>query len=160
MNKIAIVVHGGAKPYSPDMEEKKGAYEKGVQDAINAGYAVLESGGTALEAVHEAVKVLEDNEHFNAGRGSELNERGEIQMDASIMDGSNLASGAVAMISYVKNPISLAKAVMEKSKHLFMGDRGAASFAREMNLEFQPLSYFITEEQQDAFYQKGFRREK
>src|SRR2546430_2518739 len=108
MNKIAIAVHGGAGPDSDFIKKHVREYEKGLEASIDAGYAELEKGGTAVDAVEAAIKALEDNQHFNAGKGSALNERAEVEMCASIMSGYDLSSGAVAIVKNVRNPISLA----------------------------------------------------
>jgi len=151
---IAIVVHGGAGPDSDHIHQNKKGYEQGLQDAVNAGYKVLEEGGTAVDAVEEAVKSLENNPLFNAGRGSALNANGEVEMDAAIMRGSDQASGAVALVRNIRNPISLAKAVMMNTKYRFLGDMGALEYAKKLDIRLEPSSYFITEHQFDAFSKK------
>src|SRR3954470_13369938 len=98
MNKIAIVVHGGAGPDSEFIRQNIEAYKKGLEEAVNAGYSVLEDGGSAVDAVEAAVNYLEDNPLFNAGRGSALNEKAEVEMGASIMNGKNLQSGGVDIV--------------------------------------------------------------
>lgn len=122
MNKIAIAVHGGASEDYPFLQEHQKEFEKGLAKAVEMGYSVLEKGGSALDAVEESVKILEDNPLFNAGRGSALNCRGEVEMDASIMNGENLDAGGVSMVRTVKNPISLARLIMEKTNHVFFQD--------------------------------------
>src|SRR3954465_4762849 len=107
MNKIAIAIHGGAGPDSRYIRNHKKEYEEGLKEAINAGYSVLEEGESAIKAVETAIKILEDIPHFNAGKGSALNERAEVEMCASIMNGFDLNSGAVAIVKNVRNPISL-----------------------------------------------------
>ncbi|HVK98152.1 MAG TPA: isoaspartyl peptidase/L-asparaginase [Flavisolibacter sp.] len=154
MKKIAIVVHGGAGPDSDHIKENKEGYEKGIEEAIDAGYRILKKGGSAVDAVEAAVKKLEDNPVFNAGRGSALNAKAEVETCASIMRGEDLASGAVAIVRNVKNPVSLARALMEKSKHIYLGNQGALEFAKEANVPLAPDSYFITEHQYEAFEEK------
>lgn len=145
MNTIAIAVHGGAGPDSDYIKKNKEGYEKGLEEAVRAGYKILEEGGSALDAVEAAVNYLEDNPLFNAGRGSALNENAEVEMDASIMDGRSLECGAAAIVRHVKNPVTLARAVMEKTKHIYLGDMGATDFAHQINLDMRPDSYFVTE---------------
>src|SRR3954452_18765359 len=125
MTKIAIAVHGGAGPDSEHIKQNMEAYKKGLEEAANTGYKVLEDGGSALDAVEAAVNYLEDNPLFNSGRGSALNEKAEVEMDASIMDGKSMKSGGVAIVKNVKNPVTLARAIMEKTKHIYLGDMGA-----------------------------------
>jgi beta-aspartyl-peptidase (threonine type) len=149
--KISIVVHGGAKPFSPTIDKHREDYEKGLREAIAAGYKILEQGGRAVDAVCAAVMTLEDNEHFNAGKGSALNTDGKVEMDAAIMEGESRRFGAVTMTTIVKNPVSLAKAIMEKSSHIFLGGHGAEEYAKSVGLEILQENYFITEEQQGEF---------
>ncbi|WP_255536056.1 isoaspartyl peptidase/L-asparaginase [Legionella sp. MW5194] len=119
MNKIAMAVHGGAGEISDFILSNEKKCEKGLQEALLTGHRILKNGGSALDAVEAAVCVLEDDPHFNAGRGSTLNCHGEIAMDASIMDGKTLKAGAVSMIREVKNPVSLARKIMEKNPSCF-----------------------------------------
>lgn len=145
MSKIAIAVHGGAGPDSDYIKQNIDGYKKGLEEAANTGYKVLEDGGSALDAVEAAVNYLEDNPLFNAGRGSALNEKAEVEMGSSIMNGKNLQSGAVAIVKNVQNPVTLARAVMEKTKHIFLGDSGALEFAERIGLQLRPDAYFITD---------------
>jgi beta-aspartyl-peptidase (threonine type) len=126
--------------------EREARYRAGLEVARDAGYAVLERGGTSLDAVSAAVHSLEDNPYFNAGRGAVLNRDGIAELDASIMDGNTLAAGAVAGVKHVKNPIELARAVMEKSPHVMLMAAGAEEFALEQGMTLVPNSYFRTEE--------------
>src|ERR1700679_3120404 len=130
MNQYAIAIHGGAGTIlrSTMTAEKEAAYKKGLAEAIAAGEAVLKKGGHSLVAVEKAIRVLEDNPLFNAGKGSVFTNRGKNEMDASIMEGRNLMAGAVSGVRNIKNPISLAKAVMEKSEHVFLSCEGAMKF--------------------------------
>jgi beta-aspartyl-peptidase (threonine type) len=139
------MVHGGAGPDSAFIRENMEGYKNGLLEARETGYKVLEKGGSAVQAVEAAVNYLEDNPLFNAGRGSALNEKAEVELDASIMDGINLKSGAVAGVKNVRNPVTLAKAVMEKSKHIYLGGSGAVEFAQKNNIKFCPDAYFITD---------------
>jgi beta-aspartyl-peptidase (threonine type) len=145
---LAIVVHGGAGVINKaDMTpEREASYRIGLEAARDAGYAVLERGGTSLDAVTAAVRSLEDNPYFNAGRGAVLNHDGFAELDASIMDGKTLAAGAVTGIKHVKNPIELARAVMEKSPHVMLMGAGAEEFALEQGMTLVPNSYFRTDE--------------
>ncbi|WP_303310854.1 isoaspartyl peptidase/L-asparaginase family protein [Hymenobacter sp. BT730] len=147
MKKYAIVIHGGAVTMDPSelSPETEAAQREGLQQALQAGWEILHQGGSALDAVEAAVRVLEDDEHFNAGRGSSLNLQGEVQMDASIMDGSNLKAGAVDTVRYVKNPISLARTIMEKCPHVYLSADGALEFALQHGLEIEAVHYFETE---------------
>ena len=156
MNKIVIGVHGGAGPDSEFIRKNDAAYKKGLQDAVNAGYKILEEGGSALDAVEAAVNVLEDNPLFNAGRGAALNEKAEIEMDASIMNGKERQSGAVAIVKNIKNPVTLARAIMEKTKHIYVGDMGALEFAEKIQLKLMPEAYFITDHAFEE-YQKSLK---
>jgi beta-aspartyl-peptidase (threonine type) len=151
MGKFAIIIHGGAGPDSDHIKKNISGYKQGIQQAVDAGYRVLENGGTAIDAVEAAVRTMEDNPLFNAGRGAAINAAGEVELCSSIMDGRNRNSGAVAIVKNVKNPVSLAKAVMEKTGHIYIGSHGATNFAREVNASIEPDSYFITEHQYDSY---------
>jgi beta-aspartyl-peptidase (threonine type) len=145
MPKLAIAVHGGAGPDSEFIQKNKDGYKIGLEEAINAGYKVLQDGGSAMDAVEAAVNVMENSALFNAGRGSALNELAEVEMDASIMNGKELKPGAVSIVKNVKNPVTLARAIMEKSAHIYLGDNGALEFARKVGLQLMPEAYFITD---------------
>ncbi len=138
-----LVIHGGAgyiKNLPPEKEKK---YREKLNEALEAGYVVLEKGGKAEDAVVAAITILEDSPLFNAGKGSVLNHLGQVEMDASIMRGYDLNAGAVAGVHHVKNPILAAKAVMEKSKHVMLSCGGADQYAKEMGLDVMPQEYFI-----------------
>jgi L-asparaginase / beta-aspartyl-peptidase len=150
-NKIAIVVHGGAGSDSEFIRKHQKEINKGIKDAVRAGYEVLKNKGSAVDAVEAAVNVLENDPHFNAGRGSALNANGEVQMCASIMDGKNFNSGAVAIIQNIKNPVSLAKSIMKNTEYIYLGNMGALLYAKSINTDLMPDSYFITEFQYDEF---------
>ena len=154
MSKIALIVHGGAGPGSDYIKQHIKEYEDGLKGAVEAGYKVLEEGGTAVEAVEASVMYLEDNPHFNAGKGSALNAKAEVEMCASIMQGQDKKSGAVAIIKNVRNPVSLARAVMDKTKHIFLGSIGALDFAKKIRLPLEPGSYFITQYQYSMYEEK------
>jgi beta-aspartyl-peptidase (threonine type) len=147
MTKLALAIHGGAgtilrSAMTPELEAE---YRGGLEAALQAGWAVLESGGSSLDAVEAAVVSLEDFPLFNAGRGSVFTHEGKNEMDAAIMDGSTLKAGAVAFVRNVKNPIKLARLVMERTEHILLAADGANQFAAEMNVEHSPDEYFFTE---------------
>lgn len=150
---LAIVVHGGAGPDSEYIRNNKELYQQGVEEAVNIGYRMLEDGRPAVDVVQAAVQALEDNPLFNAGRGSALNASGEVEMCASIMEGRNLSSGAVALIKNIRNPVALARAIMDHSPHVFMGCSGAAKFARTLSIPEEQSEYFIVQHQLDVFNQ-------
>jgi len=140
MNDYSLTIHGGAGAI--DVPEQ---YEPSLRQTIEAGARMLEQGASALDAVAYCVTLLEDDPLFNAGRGSVLNADGVITCDASIMDGRTLDAGAVAGVHGVKNPVLLARAVMEKSGHVFLIGEGAEQFARKQNIAFENADYFRTE---------------
>ena len=141
---IAIAIHGGAGTLTkalitPEMELK---YTTALEEAVKIGYAVLSSGGNAVDAVAASVVSLEDCPLFNAGKGAVFNAVGKHEMDASIMDGSNLKAGAVALVKGVRNPVLLAKEIMQHSEHVFLAGEGAEEFARAHGLSFEDAAYF------------------
>ncbi|XP_069462325.1 isoaspartyl peptidase/L-asparaginase [Ambystoma mexicanum] len=140
--KPVIVVHGGAGNIS---DKRVPGCRAGVKRAALKGYDILKGGGSALDAVEEAVVVMEDDPHFNAGCGSVLNEKGEIEMDAIIMDGKDLGSGAVSAVRCIANPIKLARLVMEKTDHVCLTDRGASLFAKAQGVEEVPEESLVSE---------------
>ncbi len=150
--KFGLVIHGGAGTIerSNMTPEKEREYRAGLERALTAGYDVLKNGGSSLDATEAAVRVLEDDPHFNAGRGSVFTSAGTNEMDAAIMDGKTLAAGAVAALKHVKNPISLARLVMEKSGHVMMDGEGAEGFARENGIKLVDQKYFFTQERWEA----------
>lgn len=143
---IALVIHGGAGTISPSTmtPEKEAAYQADLNKSLDAGYKVLEQGGSSLDAVTQAVKVMEDSPLFNAGKGAVYTFDGEHELDAAIMRGDTKAAGAVAGVKIVKNPIELARRVMEKSEHVMLAGRGAEQFAKEQGLELVDNRYFDT----------------
>lgn len=151
MGKIAFVVHGGASEETPFIKQHLKEQEDGLRHAIVKGYNILKKGGSALLAVEQAVIELENNPYFNAGRGSALNNKGEVEMDAAIMNGKNLMAGAVSMVQTVKNPIALARIVMSRTKHVLLSGYGALDLAKMREVELEPSSYFITEHQYEAY---------
>lgn len=142
-----LVIHGGAgviekKDFNPGEEDE---YKKVLEDALNSGSQILKHGGTALDAVEVAVRILEDSPLFNAGKGAVFNADGVNELDAAIMDGSGLKAGAVAGLTTVKNPISAARAVMTHSEHVMLIGEGAEEFSRKQGLEMVTQDYFYTE---------------
>jgi beta-aspartyl-peptidase (threonine type) len=153
MGQFTLVIHGGAgtilkADMTPDLEK---AYVEGLKNALNAGYAVLEEGGTAINAVKAALVTLEDNVLFNAGRGSVFTKKGVQEMDAAIMDGKNLAAGAVAGVRNVRNPIELATEVMLNSNHVFLSGKGANDFAIKQGVKLEPDEYFFSQFRYDQW---------
>ena len=150
--KFGLVIHGGAGTIerSEMTPEKEREYRAGLERALTAGYEILKRGGSSLEATEAAVRVLEDDPHFNAGKGSVFTSAGTNEMDAAIMDGKTLAAGAVAVLKHVKNPIRLARLVMEKSGHVMMDGEGAEAFAKGNGIELVDAKYFFTRERWDA----------
>jgi L-asparaginase / beta-aspartyl-peptidase len=150
-----LVVHGGAGNFSP--ESLKGGMEdkikSSIKEAMSIGGALLSNGGSSVDAVEAVVKYLEDSPLFNAGKGAVLNEEGKAELDASIMDGQKLRAGSVACVTRIKNPISGARMVMEKSEHVMLVGAGAEKFAKTVGLELVDPSYFITKEQMEKFKQ-------
>jgi len=143
---FAIAIHGGAGTLSrKDMSSTQEAeYRAGLEEALSAGYAVLTRGGSSLDAAVAAVRVLEDNPLFNAGRGAVLTRDGVAELDASLMDGRTLSAGAVSGLQHVKNPIDLARLIMEKSPHVMLVGAGAEEFAKTQGVEMVPNEYFRT----------------
>lgn len=145
---IALALHGGAGtlPRAEMSDAQEALYRAGLARALAAGYCVLEEGGTSVDAVTAAVVELENDPLFNAGRGSVFTLDGHNELDASIMEGRGLRAGAVCGLEHVKNPIALARAVMEKSEHVLLAGSGAEEFALDQGFELVPRSYFHTPE--------------
>ena len=155
MQKISLAIHGGAgtilkTDMTPELEK---AYLQGLQDALAAGYAVLQKGGSAANAVKAAVVVLEDNILFNAGRGAVFTKTGMHEMDAAIMDGKDLAAGAVAGVQNIRNPIALAVEVMRNSDHVFLSSTGANEFAVRQGIQLEPDEFFFSQFRYDQWKQ-------
>src|SRR6476659_8345355 len=146
--KFGMVIHGGAGTIerSEMTPEKEKAVRDGLEQSLKAGYAVLPRGGASLDAVEAAIRVLEDNPLFNAGKGAVFTHQGTNELDSSIMDGKSLKAGAVAAVKHVRNPISLARLVMEKSPHVMLEGEGAEAFAKSMGVQLVDAKYFYTEE--------------
>jgi beta-aspartyl-peptidase (threonine type) len=143
----AIVIHGGAggmsrENTSPEIDKE---YREALSEAMNVGRKILSNGGTSLDAVEQTIRIMEDNPLFNAGKGAVFTHEGKNELDAAIMDGSNLAAGAVTCVTDIKNPISAARRVMTNSEHVMLSGSGASAFANEQGLEIVPPSYFYTE---------------
>ena len=153
MQKFSIAIHGGAgtilkEDMTPELED---AYRKVLKESLDAGYAVLENGGSAVNAVKAAIVVMEDCPLFNAGKGSVFTKKGVNEMDAAIMDGSDLSAGAVAGIRNVRNPVELAEEVMLHSGHVFLSGKGANDFALKQGIKLEPDEYFHTEYRYDQW---------
>jgi L-asparaginase / beta-aspartyl-peptidase len=145
--KFSLAIHGGAGTLRPEdfPETQASEVREHLRHALAAGAAILERDGPALLAVEAAVKVLEDSPHFNAGHGAVFTHDGTIELEASIMDGRNLAAGAIAGLRHVKNPITAARMVMEKSQHVFLVGDSAEAFAKSCGVEMVDAAYFHTD---------------
>lgn len=153
MQQFSLVIHGGAgtilkEDMTPELEQ---AYSEGLQEALDAGYAVLEEGGSSVNAVKAAIVVLEDNVLFNAGKGSVFTKKGVQEMDAAIMDGATLGAGAVAGIRNIRNPIELATEVLRNSNHVFLSGKGANDFAIKQGVKLEPDEYFFSQFRYDQW---------
>ncbi len=146
MHSIAIHGGAGAVPRHTLTAERERRYRDGLATALDLGYAILEKGGSSLDAVTAAVRSLEDDPSFNAGCGAALTRDGAAELDAAIMEGRQQRAGAVAAVRHVKNPIELARRVMEKSRHVLLVGSGAEEFALEEGFTLVPNAYFRTEE--------------
>lgn len=146
----SIAIHGGAGavPRHTLTPQREQSYRDGLAAALDLGYSILEKGGSSLDAVTAAVRTLEDNPLFNAGRGAALTRDGAAELDAAIMEGRQQRAGAVAAVRHVRNPIELARRVMEKSRHVLLVGAGAEELALEEGLALVPNAYFRTEERQ------------
>ncbi|WP_343523179.1 isoaspartyl peptidase/L-asparaginase [Pedobacter sp.] len=158
--KYVMVIHGGAgtilkKNMTP---EKEAAYIAVLTQALQAGYAEIKAGKTSLDAVEATIHVMENDPHFNAGKGAVFTHDGKNELDAAIMDGKTLMAGSVAGVTTIKNPISAARAVMEKSEHVMMVGAGAEQFAKEVGLEIVDPKYFWTKERWDGL-QKAIKED-
>lgn len=151
-SNLVLVVHGGAGTIDKASmtPEKEAAYKAGLQRAITVGYNIMIRGGSAVDAVTAAVQVLEDDSLFNAGKGAVFTAEGKNELDASIMDGKTLKAGAVAGVTTVRNPVTAARAVMEKSEHVMLSGNGAEQFAKQNGCDMVDPSYFYTESRWQA----------
>ena len=147
-DRFVLVIHGGAGTIlrSQLSPEKEKAYTDGLKEALQKGYAILEKGGTALDAVEASVRIMEDNPLFNAGKGAVFTNEGKNELDAAIMEGKSLSAGSVAGVTMIRNPVTAARAVMEKSQHVMMTGAGAEKFAKQQGIELVDPSYFYTED--------------
>src|SRR5438094_127377 len=152
MKKIGLAIHGGAGTIERTnmTPEREHEFRAGLEGALTTGYEILKRGGSSLDATEAAVRTLEDDPHFNAGKGSVFTSAGTNEMDAAIMDGKTLRAGAVASLKHIKNPINLARLVMEKSGHVMMDGEGAEAFAAANGVELVDQKYFYTEERWQA----------
>jgi beta-aspartyl-peptidase (threonine type) len=159
--RLGFIIHGGAGVIKKGTltPEKEKVLRADLEKAVLAGYKALQEGKSSLDAVEIAIRILEDSPHFNAGKGAVFTNEGKNELDASIMNGKTLAAGSVAGLRHIKNPITLARAVMEKSPHVMMVGEGAEKFAREQKLDFVDEKYFWTQERWDAL-QKVLEAEK
>ncbi|MGI8788387.1 MAG: isoaspartyl peptidase/L-asparaginase family protein [Pyrinomonadaceae bacterium] len=159
--RLGFVIHGGAGVIRRGSltPEREAELKKKLEEAVLAGYKALQAGKTSIDAVQIAINLLEDSPLFNAGKGAVFNHEGKNELDASIMNGKTLAAGAVAGVHHVKNPITLARAVMEKSPHVMMVGDGAEQFAKSQSIELVDEKYFFTQQRWDDL-QKILEREK
>jgi beta-aspartyl-peptidase (threonine type) len=150
--EFSIIIHGGAGSIRRDnmSEDKEAEYRQKLEEAIRVGYDILNHGGTSLDAVQKTIAVLEDSPLFNAGKGAVLTYDGINEHDASIMDGKTLNAGAFAGTKIVKNPINLARAIMDKSPHVMLSGNGAEAFAQEQGLEIVEPNYFLTKKKLES----------
>ncbi|SDB60251.1 beta-aspartyl-peptidase (threonine type) [Flavobacteriaceae bacterium MAR_2010_188] len=150
--EFAIIIHGGAGTILKKnmTDEKEAAYKAKLEEAIRTGYEILKNGGSSLDAVTKTINVMEDSELFNAGKGAVFTHEGKNEMDASIMDGRTLNAGASAGTTNVRNPIDLARSVMDDSPHVLLSGVGAETFAKEQGLAIVDPSYFFTQNRFDA----------
>lgn len=151
-----LVIHGGAGTISPEnmTPEREAAYRNILTKALVKGQTVLKTGGSSLDAVEAVINLLEDSPLFNAGKGAVFTAQGTNEMDASIMDGRTRNAGAVAGVRHIKNPISLARLVMEKSPHVMLSGEGAEIFAGLQGIDLVPQSYFFTQRRWDALQRR------
>lgn len=157
----SIAIHGGAGSMIPSdfTKEQLDEYQKELKNALEIGKNILDSGGTALDAVQQVIMYMEDCPLFNAGKGAVFTHEGHNELDAAIMDGKTLDAGAVAGVTNVKNPILLARKVMENSPHVMLSGKGASEFARLQGLEIVDSSYFFTKSRWESL-QKVLEKEK
>ena len=157
-----LVIHGGAGTITRGSmtPEREKEYRDGLEQSLRAGHAVLQRGGSSLDAVEAAIRILEDNPLFNAGKGAVFTHDGRNELDASIMDGKTRGAGSVAGVTIIRNPITAARAVMERSEHVMMVGKGAELFATKMGLEIVDPSYFWTERRWKALQEKLIEKEK
>ncbi|HET6245171.1 MAG: isoaspartyl peptidase/L-asparaginase [Bacteroidetes bacterium] len=160
MEKWGIAIHGGAGrlPFYGMTPEREKDYLSGLKKSLERGYKILEKGGTSLDAVENSIKILENDPLFNAGKGSVFTTHGNNRMDASIMCGKTMKAGAICRVMFVKNPIALARALMENPENIFLGDEGAQDYAMQIGLEMMPPHYFFTQERYDQWQEEKKKR--
>jgi beta-aspartyl-peptidase (threonine type) len=153
MSRYTLAIHGGAgtivkEDMTPELEQ---AYQQSLKAALDAGYAVLEEGGSAMNAIKATIVMMEDNILFNAGRGAVFTKKGVQEMDAAIMNGKTLAAGAITGVRNVRNPIELAMEVMQNSNHVFLSGKGASDFAIKQGIKLEPDEYFFSQFRYDQW---------
>jgi L-asparaginase / beta-aspartyl-peptidase len=153
MSRYTLAIHGGAgtivkEDMTRDLEQ---AYQQSLKSALDAGYAVLEEGGSAINAIKATIVIMEDNILFNAGRGSVFTKKGVQEMDAAVMDGRTLGAGAITGVRNVRNPIELAMEVMQNSNHVFLSGKGASDFAIKQGIKLEPDEYFFSQFRYDQW---------
>lgn len=153
---FGFVIHGGAGTITKQnmTRELEESYQAKLKEALVTGYQILKDGKHGLDAIEAAIRLLEDSPLFNAGKGAVLTSVGTVELDASIMEGNSLKAGSVASLKHIKNPISLARLVMEKSPHVMMVSSGAEEFAKQLGIEMMPNEYFLTERRQKELQKK------
>jgi len=153
MQKISLAIHGGAGTIIKEhmTVSLETAYQQALEDALTAGYSILEKGGAAMDAVTAATIVMEDNLLFNAGRGSVFTKKGTHEMDAAVMNGKDLSAGAVAGVRNVRNPVALAAEVMRNSDHVFLSGEGANDFALKQGIKLEPDEFFFSQFRYDQW---------
>ncbi len=154
--RFVIAIHGGGgvRPRDEMTPELEASYRAALRRSLEAGYEVLAGGGDSIDAVEAAIRVMEDSPFFNAGKGSSFNREGIVQMDASIMDGRTLDAGAVGVVQRVRNPITLARRIMDSSPHVMMADQGALEFAKAQGLTIEAPHYFYTERKWESLQRR------
>jgi L-asparaginase / beta-aspartyl-peptidase len=150
-----LLVHGGAGNPSGARVRDEPAYHEALRDALLTGYELLAGGAPALDAVEAAVRSLEDCPLFNAGRGSVLNAEGHVEMDAAVMDGATQQAGACAGVVRVRNPVSLARSILEKTPHVLLVGEGAVRYAADAGLDFEDADWFVTDRERQRFAEHG-----
>jgi len=159
--KYVLVIHGGAGGMDENLPESlKQEYLSSLNKALEIGEQILANGGTSIDAVEKVINYLEDNPLFNAGKGSVLTSEGKAEMDAAIMSGKDLSCGSVTGVKKIKNPVSLARAVMEKSKHVFLAGEGAEKFAKEVGFKSVNPKYFIVENRYELWLKEIKKKKK
>jgi beta-aspartyl-peptidase (threonine type) len=157
-SKFGIVIHGGGGVRNRIVFEKdpelERAYKNKLKEALSEGYEILLKGGDSIDAVEAAIRIMEDSPLFNAGKGASFTTAGANEMDASIMNGKTLRAGAIGAVKFVKNPISLARLILEKTPHVLVVGEGALAFAKEQGVELRPADYFYTERQWNSLQRR------